>query len=184
MPDSERAAADELLGRKNEMLSVLKKIYSKKLDVVKIRIHGTLSLGQILLTGKDVAIHDFGGIPSRSYSETRLKRSPLTDVASTIRSFYYAGYEGFLATPHVKQEEINRLLPYADTWIHYMSGFFLKAYLETVKKTDLIPSSSDDLKVMLQYYLLDKALYALRHELLNRPEKVMIPLAMIKDILA
>ena len=184
MPDSERAAADELLGRKNEMLSVLKKIYSKKLDVVKIRIHGTLSLGQILLTGKDVAIHDFGGIPSRSYSETRLKRSPLTDVASTIRSFYYAGYEGFLATPHVKQEEINRLLPYADTWIHYMSGFFLKAYLETVKETDLIPSSSDDLKVMLQYYLLDKALYALRYELLNRPEKVMIPLAMIKDILA
>ena len=184
MPDSERAAADELLGRKNEMLSVLKKIYSKKLDVVKTRIHGTLSLGQILLTGKDVAIHDFGGIPSRSYSETRLKRSPLTDVASTIRSFYYAGYEGFLATPHVKQEEINRLLPYADTWIHYMSGFFLKAYLETVKKTDLIPSSSDDLKVMLQYYLLDKALYALRHELLNRPEKVIIPLAMIKDILA
>jgi predicted trehalose synthase len=36
---------------------------------------------------------------------------------------------------------------------------------------------------MLQYYLLEKALYALEYELLNRPEKIIIPLAMIRDVL-
>ena len=100
-----------------------------------------------------------------------------------IRSFYYAGYEGFLSTPHVKPEEISRLLSYADIWVHYMSGFFLKAYVETVKGTYLIPRSQDDLKIMLQYYLLEKGLRALEYELANRPDKAMIPLGMIKDVL-
>ncbi|MFI5187752.1 MAG: maltose alpha-D-glucosyltransferase [Chitinophagales bacterium] len=183
VPDNEKPAIDKLLGRKNEMLSIFKKIYSRKLDVVKIRIHGTLSLAQILLTGKDVAIHDFGGLPSHSYSEARIKRSPLWDVAFMIRSFYYAGYEGFLSTPHVKKEEISHILVYADLWIHYMNGFFLGAYLETVKETDLIPKSNDDLRIMLQNYLLEKALDALKYELMNRPEKAIIPLAMVRDIL-
>src|SRR5215467_3024260 len=76
---------DDLLVRKSEIVSLFKKIYSKKFDVVKARTHGTLGLSQVLLTGKDVAIHDFGGFPWRSYSEARLKRSPLIDVASMIR---------------------------------------------------------------------------------------------------
>jgi maltose alpha-D-glucosyltransferase/alpha-amylase len=183
IPDSEKPTIENLLNRKNELLSVFKKIYSKKFDVVKIRIHGSLSLGQILLTGRDVAIHDFGGIPYRRQSETRLKRSPLSDVASMMRSYYYAGYEGFLTTSHVGRDEIKYLLSYADLWIHYQNGFFLNAYLETVKQTDLIPKSKDELKIMLQNYLLERASYALNYELKNRPEKVIIPLAMIKDIL-
>jgi maltose alpha-D-glucosyltransferase/alpha-amylase len=181
--DATKGRIDELLSRKNEMLNTFKKIYSKKFDVVKIRTHGTLGLGQILLTGRDVAIHDFGGVPTRSYSETRIKRSPLMDVGSMIRSYYYAGYDGFLSTAHVKPEEIRHLLSYADIWIHYMSGFFLKAYLDTVQGTELIPRSHEDLKIMLQYYLLEKALPALEYELLNRPEKAIIPLAMINDAL-
>jgi maltose alpha-D-glucosyltransferase/alpha-amylase len=165
------------------MIAVFKKIYSKKFDVVKTRAHGTFGLGQILLTGRDVAIHDFGGIPFRSYSETRLKRSPLMDVASMMRSFYYAGYEGLLSTSQVQQEEINHLLPYADIWIRHMNGFFLKAYVDTVKQTNLIPRSKDELHILLQYYLLEKALGALQYELVNRPERVIVPLAMIRDIL-
>ena len=131
-----------------------------------------------------MAIHDFGGVPIRSYSETRLKRSPLIDVASMIRSFYYAGYEGFLSTSHVQQEEINNLFPYADIWVHHMNGFFLKAYLDTVKQTNIIPRQKDELNVMLRYYLLEKALTALQYELANRPERIIVPLAMIRDILS
>ncbi len=183
VPEDEKAAINELLGRKNEMLNILKKIYSKKLDVVKIRIHGKLSLGDILLTGRDVAIHDFGGIPSRNYSERRLKRSPLRDVASMIRSYYYGVYEGFLTTGHVGKDEIKHLLPYADIWIHYMSGFFMKAYLETVKQSNFIPKIKEDLKILLQNYLLERALYALEYEFNNRPDRIIIPLTMIRDIL-
>jgi maltose alpha-D-glucosyltransferase/alpha-amylase len=179
----DKGGLDTLLLRKAEIVSLFKKIYSKKFDVVKTRTHGTLGLSQVLLTGKDVAIHDFGGIPSRSSSETRLKRSPLIDVASMIRSYYYAAYEGFLTTAHVKPEEIIHLLSYADIWVHYMGGFFLHSYFETVKETDLIPKSKDDLRIMMQYYLMEKALYALEYELLNRHHRLMIPQSMIRDVL-
>ena len=64
-----------------------------------------------------------------------------------------------------------------------MSGFFLGAYLKVVKDTQLIPKSNDDLNVMLQNYLLEKALHAMNYELTNRPEKVIIPLSMVNDIL-
>jgi len=100
-----------------------------------------------------------------------------------MRSFYYAGYEGFLSTSHVQQEDINNLLSFADIWVHHMNGFFLKAYIDTVKETNLIPKAKDDLRIMLQYYLLEKALTALEYELVNRPERIIVPLAMIRDVL-
>jgi maltose alpha-D-glucosyltransferase/alpha-amylase len=174
---------EKLLHRKNEILNLFKKIYSKKLDVVKIRIHGSLSLAQVLLTGRDVAFQDFGGIPSRNYSDRRLKRSPLRDVASMLRSYYYAAYEGVFSSGHVSGNDAYQLFPYAEIWTHYMGSFFMKAYLEIVRKSDFIPKADEDMKMMLQIYLLENALNALTYELGNRPDKIWPSLNMINDIL-
>ena len=64
-----------------------------------------------------------------------------------------------------------------------MSGFFLRSYFETVKDTDLIPKSKDDLKIMMQYFAMEKALYALEYEVLNRHHRLIIPVSMIRDVL-
>ncbi|GAB3885751.1 maltose alpha-D-glucosyltransferase [Spirosoma agri] len=183
LPDDVRQEAEQLLGRKDDVLNLLKRIYRKKLDTTKIRIHGDLQLEKILLTGKDIAIQDFGGDPSRSYSERRLKRSPLRDVASMIRSFYYVGYEGFLSTNQVQVANTVQLLPYAEFWAHCMSNFFMQAYLETVQGSSFIPDQPDDLQMMLETYLLEKAISDLTHELNNRPDWVRVPLQLIKSIL-
>ena len=183
LPETEMFAAEKLMKCKNEMLAIFKKIYSKKLDVVKSRIHGSLGLGQILMTGKDVVIHDFEGYAVRSYSEIRLKRSAISDVASMIRTFYYAGYTGFLSTNHTAREEIRNMLCHCDQWVHYQSSFFLDGWLEVVKDSNLVPRSSEDFDMMLKNFLLDKALHALNYEILNRPDKVIVPLAMARDVL-
>ncbi len=181
--NEERGLIDSFQGSRDEILALFKKIYSHKLDAIKIRIHGSLSLAQVLLTGRDLAIHDFGGVPSRSYSEARLKRSPFWDVGYMVRSFYYAAYEGFLSTTHAKREEAAALFHYADIWIHYMRGFYLRSYINTIRGTDLLPAAPEDLEVMLKYFLLEKAMYALNYELVMRPDRAIIPLAMIRDIL-
>ena len=139
LPSEIRQDVDQMLDRKDDVLTTLKRIYAKKLDATKIRIHGDLQLEKILLTGKDIAIQDFGGDPSRSYSERRLKRSPLRDVASMIRSFHYVAHEGFLRNNQVSVDETTQLMPYAEFWAHYMSGFFVRAYLETVQNSSFIP---------------------------------------------
>ncbi|GAB2540616.1 maltose alpha-D-glucosyltransferase [Spirosoma aerophilum] len=182
LPEDVRIDVEQMLERKEDVLITLRRIYRTKLDTTKIRIHGDLQLEKILLTGKDIAIQDFGGDPTRSYSERRLKRSPLRDVATMIRSFYYVVYEGFLTDHQVTQEETARLMPFAEFCARYMSGFFLKAYLETVQGSSFIPSQPDDLQMMLETYLLEKAIADLNYELTHRPDWVRVPLQIIKEI--
>ncbi|GAB3225293.1 maltose alpha-D-glucosyltransferase [Spirosoma arcticum] len=174
----------QILSQKEVVLSILRRIYGRKIDTMKIRIHGDLQLEKILLTGRDIAIRDFGGDPSRSYSERRLKRSPLRDVAAMIRSFYYVGYEGFLQNNQVADEETLRLLPYAEFWARYMSGFFTKAYINTVQGSSFVPANPDDLQRLLDTFLLEKAVADLQHELNHRPDWVRVPLQLIQSIVA
>ena len=182
-PENVRQDLEDFYERKDEILQLLKRIYAKKLDVIKIRIHGNYHLGQVLSTGKDVVITDFGGDPVRSFSDRRLKRSPIRDVASMIRSFRNVALEGFLKTTHVEKDSINSLLPFARIWAHYMVGFFMKAYLDTVKDSSFIPADKEDFKMMVETYMLEKSLYDIRNELHNRPEWVIIPLRTIKSII-
>src|SRR5690606_25459685 len=81
VPEIFRADAENILGRRDEVLNEMKRIYHKKMDTWKIRIHGNFYLEQVLFTGKDMMFLGFAGDPLRSYSERRLKRSSLRDVA-------------------------------------------------------------------------------------------------------
>jgi maltose alpha-D-glucosyltransferase/alpha-amylase len=165
-----RVEAEYVLGMKDILLQELKEIYRKKLDVVKTRVHGDYHLGQVLFTGKDFVILDFEGEPARTHSERRLKRSPLRDVAGMIRSLHYAAYAGLLLNSQIRQEDVPALLPYAGQWYHYMSGFFVRAYLSTVAGSPFVPADREEFRIMLRTYLLEKAVYEINYELNNRPE--------------
>jgi maltose alpha-D-glucosyltransferase/alpha-amylase len=174
---------DNLLQNRQEILDTLKRIYRKKLDVTKIRIHGNYSLDKVLLTGKDLAIKDFGGNPAQPFSERRLKRSPLRDVVGMICSIYYAAYEGFFNSYQVQKEDVHAMLPFAGLWAHYMSGFFMKAYLDTAQHTTFVPEDQNDLSVLVQSLLLEQALQYLSSELVNRPDYTVVPLRLIQTIM-
>jgi maltose alpha-D-glucosyltransferase/alpha-amylase len=60
---------------------------------------------------------------------------------------------------------------------------FLQSYLKTITGAIFIPTNSDDLQIMLEAYLLDKAVYEIGYELNNRPNWVLIPIRGIKHIL-
>ena len=65
-----------------------------------------------------------------------------------------------------------------------MSGFFMQAYLEAVQGSAFLPTNPEDLQVLLQTFLLEKAIYELNYELNNRPDWVIIPLRGIKQVMA
>jgi maltose alpha-D-glucosyltransferase/alpha-amylase len=182
MPDDVRPALEEIYARKDEVLHRMKKIYSKKFDVTRMRIHGHYYLEQVLFTGKDVSILHFGGDPSRSFSERRIKRSPLRDVGGIIRSFHYAAHENLLSN-RVRPGDIDKLKPFAPLWTHYMASFFMHAYLERVKGASFIPKDENDLNTLLEVYLLERAVASLYYEVNNRPEWVMVPVRVIKSII-
>ncbi|MCA9394598.1 MAG: maltose alpha-D-glucosyltransferase [Candidatus Omnitrophica bacterium] len=180
----DRREARALLKRDKEIGACLKRITQKKFSALKIRIHGDYHLGQVLYTGKDYVIIDFEGEPARSLTERRLKRSVLRDVAGMIRSFHYAAYGALFLNTSVLPEDIKSLEPWAEQWFHYVAGVYLDSYLNTLGEAPLVPRDRQDLEVLLNVFLLEKAVYELGYELNNRPDWVSIPLKGIKHILA
>lgn len=183
LPEEFRDSARQLYGQRNHLMDKLKKIYEKKYDVVKTRIHGFFGLREILLTGKDLMIHNYNGNPLRSYSERKLKRSPIRDLAGMIRSIYYVVYEGFLSNTQIRKEELTELLPFADSWAHYITNFLLRGYYDTIQDKPFIPSDQSDRKIMIEAYIIENALHYLNYDLKTRPQKAIIPIRLIELML-
>ena len=183
LPAEFKERADRIQAYRPELLATLKKIYLKMLDTVKIRIHGNYHLGQILLTGKDLAINDYSGDPNLSFSERRLRRSPFVDLASMIASFHEVAFEGFLHNQQLHEDDTRRLLPMAGLWAHYVSGFFIRAYKERAKDSQLIPAGKEDFEKMLQYFLVQKALSVFNGYLKSDPQRLIIPQTILRSVL-
>jgi maltose alpha-D-glucosyltransferase/alpha-amylase len=104
-------------------------------------------------------------------------------VAGMIRSFRSAAYGAFLKHVSVRQENGPMLEPWIEPWYHCVSGIFLQSYLETVGQAAFVPKTKDERKLLVQSFLLDKAVYELNYELNNRPEWVLIPIRGILMVL-
>lgn len=177
------AVAREVLREEGAILARLESILQQKLDAMKVRIHGDFHLGQVLFTGKDFVIIDFEGEPARALTERRLKRSVLRDVAGMLRSFHYAfqtslQYEG-LNWP----ENLLLLEGWLQSWYGTTCETFLQAYRDRLGDAPLVPQNLDQFRVLLDSFLLEKALYELGYELNNRPDWALIPLKGIIAIL-
>ena len=184
----ESAATDAryVLQREEEARNRFAMLRSTRIDTVRIRHHGDYHLGQVLYTGQDFVIIDFEGEPARALSERRLKRSPIRDVAGMIRSFQYAAYASLFGqvpglTP--RAEAMERVAEWAEVWTAWVSATFVKGYLARAEKGAFVPQSGDSLRILLDAFLLEKAVYEIAYELNNRPEWVRIPLHGISKLL-
>lgn len=154
-------------------------VFKRRIVTSRIRHHGDYHLGQVLFTGKDFLIIDFEGEPMRPLSERAIKRSPLRDVAGMMRSFDYAAHAA-----RIDQRSRTALRPSDDAtlraWGRFFYGWssavFLRSYLDTAGAAPFVPAARDDLEVLLNAFLLEKALYEVAYELNHRPDWVGIPL--------
>ncbi|HLZ89780.1 MAG TPA: maltose alpha-D-glucosyltransferase [Puia sp.] len=181
LPKDMRERLDRIVAYRPELLATLKKIYAKKLDTQKIRIHGNYHLGQILLTGKDIAISDYSGDPSLSYSERRLRRSPAVDLASMILSIHEVAFEGVFQGRQLHEGDVERMLPMAGLWAHYVSGWFVRAYKE--RAGTLLPAREVDFETLLQYFLVQKAIGVFNGYLKRDPKRLVIPQTILRSVL-
>jgi maltose alpha-D-glucosyltransferase/alpha-amylase len=177
------ALAGEIMDRREDILQHMKQITGKKISAKKIRIHGDYHLGQVLFTGKDFVVIDFEGEPARALSERRLKRSALRDAAGMIRSFHYAAFYGFLRNHAYQGEDKELLEKWLEIWSHQISRIFFRSYLRTVDKAEFLPQDQEQLNLLLNAFLLEKAVYEVRYELNNRPPWTIIPLKGISTIM-
>ncbi|MEO7990021.1 MAG: maltose alpha-D-glucosyltransferase [Chryseolinea sp.] len=165
--------AKKVLAMEDVILESFSEVYQIKINALKTRVHGDYHLGQVLFTGKDFVIIDFEGEPGFSFSERRLKKNPLKDVAGMMRSFHYAAFGKILLNENYRDRDVEFLESWAEQWQHYVGRFYLGAYMERIGMGATL-SHEDD--VLIRTFLIEKAVYELGYELNGRPEWISIPL--------
>jgi maltooligosyltrehalose trehalohydrolase len=182
LPAVIREEAQHTLSLEHKLLDYVRSLSRHPLTAQVTRHHGDYHLGQVLYTGTDFVIIDFEGEPARSLQERRQKHSPLRDVAGMLRSFHYAAYASlFEQAGNDKQDgqaggPSVSLEPWAQAWYRWVSAVFAQHYLGTAGEATFLPRAHEDLRGLLDIYLLEKAVYELNYELNNRPGWVRIPL--------
>jgi maltose alpha-D-glucosyltransferase / alpha-amylase len=185
LPEVVRGDAHRVLALESEVLGSVQALSQRPLTALRIRTHGDYHLGQVLYTGDDFVITDFEGEPARPLSERQGKHSPLKDVAGMLRSFHYAAYAGLFNQEKAafsSSEARTDLEPWAQVWYLWVSAAFVQTYLAYAGSAFLLPSIRDECQVLLDAYLLEKAVYELNYELNNRPDWVHIPLQGIRQL--
>jgi maltose alpha-D-glucosyltransferase/alpha-amylase len=178
--------AEALLAHEADIQKRLRAVLERKIGGARIRIHGDYHLGQVLYTGNDFVIIDFEGEPARPLSERRIKRSAVRDVAGMLRSFHYAPYAvvfGQVPGVVVRAEDTATVENGGRFWNRWVSTAFLRAYLRTSAGASHLPQTREELRLLLDAYLLEKAFYEIVYELNNRPDWVRIPIRGVLELL-
>ena len=187
LPEDARAAGEQLCGLEEALLQRFHDLVDHPITAVRTRCHGDFHLGQVLFTGKDFVIIDFEGEPGRPTSERRIKTSPLRDVAGMIRSFHYASHaalRGQAPGALVPDNLTDELADWMQVWYTWSAAAFLRGYAATISGAGLVPEDPTEFRILLDAYLLEKAVYELTYELNNRPAWVKIPLEGILKLVA
>ena len=174
---------EELIGRKKECISQLRKLAKVPRGAVKTRVHGDYHLGQVLVVEDDVIIVDFEGEPGQVANARRAKDHPLRDVAGMLRSFAYAAATATRSLgerfPEIGPETLN----IAQAWREHCERSFLLAYTEATKDSRAWVGAEAGRSRMLSFQLLKRALYEIVYEANNRPDWIDLPCTGVIEIL-
>jgi maltose alpha-D-glucosyltransferase / alpha-amylase len=176
LPEPLEAQMHQLLAQRTAIMERLQAVATLTPGMTRVRCHGDYHLGQLLWYENNFVIIDFEGEPMRPLAERRRKQSPLKDVAGMLRSLSYAAYAALFAFTRTRPEDLGRLEPWAAFWQHWISARFVQSYLTTAAGASFLPPERRDLAILLEAFVLDKALYELHYELNNRLDWVRIPL--------
>jgi len=171
--------ARELLARRDTLRDRFTALRDTRISGMRTRHHGDYHLGNVFYTGSDFIIGNFDGDFTRPMSERRIKRSPIKDVASMVRSFHYVSHAvlfnhvpGIVTTPDADW----RLERWAKAWYQWVSALFLRGYFETAAAGNCLPRTQEEIKAVLDAYTLEKGLIEVEYELEHRQDWVRIPL--------
>ena len=100
-----------------------------------------------------------------------------------LRSFHYAAQLSRRRHRQTRPEDDPRLEPWIRFWDLWVQSVFLSAYLDAAGEASFVPRSREELGVLLDAFVLEKALYELQYELNSRPDWVDIPVQAIAELL-
>jgi maltose alpha-D-glucosyltransferase/alpha-amylase len=184
LPEAARPLAQHVLDAQEALMRRCRGVLDRSVGGQRIRCHGDYHLGHLLNAGNDFIVIDFEGNPDRSVSERRIKRSPLTDVAALLRSLHHAAQGALHDLPPrrgyspglIRAEDRPVLAPWAAAWYGRVVYELLAAYVEHVHPAALLPETAEGQRILLELFVLQRALEELGASLARNPEGALLPL--------
>jgi maltose alpha-D-glucosyltransferase/alpha-amylase len=176
-------AIDELVAKREMALDRIRDLLPATIDAEKIRHHGDLHLGQILMVKDDAFIIDFEGEPHRAASDRVRKAPSARDAAGVIRSLDYAATAALHRIVKVPPEELAKLDAYLDEWRAKSAAAFYAGMRETLREGRLWPQDEETARRLLRFFVAEKAIYEIGYELANRPDWIAVPVEGARRVL-
>ncbi|MBB3101776.1 maltose alpha-D-glucosyltransferase [Azomonas macrocytogenes] len=176
-PD-DAALVDKLLNRPKTLLAAVDRLAQHCLGGLRIRVHGDLHLGQVLVVQGDACFIDFEGEPARPLEERRAKLSPLKDVSGILRSFDYAAAMTLRGTQtsdsSIEADEARRRI--AVDYRKRAIAVFVEAYQKAAASLPHAWKDPTGAEAALTLFTLEKTAYEVVYEAENRPAWLPVPL--------
>lgn len=180
--------ATNLLDAEADILALLEPVKTLSIRGLRMRTHGDLHLGQILITGADVVFIDFEGRPTRFISQRREKRSPLRDLAGLCRSIDVASgvslaqhMERFnVRSDSVDADALRQGTHFASSWL---TSALTNAYLQDMEN-GLLTEGRDTSRTLMQVFLVEKIGVEIQTHLRTAPELLPISFEGLRRLLA
>ncbi len=160
LADAERAQAVRVLRLEDSLIARLRTGATAPLEVLRIRSHGDLGLGDALFTGEDFVFIDFEGEATRPLRERRYKRCCLRDVAGVVRSIELLG-GAMLEEGRFRSEDATRLRPWMESAVTWLASRFVETHSAALDETRLLPAPASDRRRLLRFYLFERCVQEL-----------------------
>ena len=184
MAAADRPLVEQIAAQKAALHGMLDRLPPPDLDLAAIRHHGNFALGQVLIVKDDVFIIGFEGEAGRPLAQRRRKMPIARDVAGLIRSIDASAEAALQRALQVAPDDQGRLATRLGEWRDRSTEAFLAGYREIMNDTRLWPDDPWAAQRLIDYFLLEKALYEIEYEAAHRANRLRFPLAAILRLLA
>jgi maltose alpha-D-glucosyltransferase/alpha-amylase len=175
----------ELLSKRKPLLAQVQTLARQSVGGLRMRVHGDLHLGQMLVVKGDAYLIDFEGEPARPLQERRAKYSPFKDVSGVLRSFDYAAAMAMrnAQAADTSPEAAAAREHVAETYLKQAREAFLKGYDTATKDVAHAWKDAKGEAAALALFTLEKAAYEVAYEAENRPTWLSVPLQGLRGLL-
>ncbi|MCW5701692.1 MAG: maltose alpha-D-glucosyltransferase [Bradyrhizobium sp.] len=181
---ADRPLIEQLAAHQEALREIPSRLPPQKFVLAAIRHHGNFALSQALIVKDDIFIIGFEGEAGRSLVQRRRKMPAARDVAGLIYSIAASADAALQRALEVAPDDQGRLALRLDDWCDRFTEAFLAGYCEIMNDARLWPDDPLAAQRLIDFFMLEKALYEIEYDATLRPDRLRFPLTAILRLLA
>jgi maltose alpha-D-glucosyltransferase/alpha-amylase len=183
LPETARGPAQALLKSREALNAHVRALCCEPVEAMKMRIHGNLHLGKVMLVADDFLITGFEGDIRLSTAQRRKKDSALRDVATLLRSLQYARYAALEHSLATRPDLIERIEPKLQEWEDLSTDALLSGYQRGFGSARCAPPNRTGMMRLVDLFQIARALHEVMSEIEHRPAWVSVPCRALLSLL-